>query len=304
MSISPPSRPIYAPYAEAGPGFHIGLKLLDPTHWMEPDHQAEAQFANKAKLLSARHGDVVATALGSEPAQRELLSLLTAYLLRQFPDQYRREGRIIHISPLGITVDVEDEALQPIDRAGRLVQEDLCLLEAGQGSYSLTAASLCAPSAWRLADKIGRPLIEIHAPVPGYADPMGKRVDRVFAHMKVDQPVWRANWSVMSEPTLFLDGSHDRSPARLVGLIPQTAGDRVFLRVERQTLRRLPETGAVVFTIKTHIDPLSSISGSPDLVDGLHRAVTGMPQDMAAYKAMEPIREALVGWLERKQRGI
>ena len=102
----------------------------------------------------------------------------------------------------------------------------------------------------------------------------------------------------MSDPALFQPGGHDRSAERLAGLTRASAGTRLVLRVERQTLTRLPESGAILFTIKTHIDPLAAIAGRADLVGGLARAVREMPRDMAAYKALDPIRGPLTGWLD------
>lgn len=289
----------YTPYAEGEAGFRIGLRPLDPHDWIEPDERAAEQFANKARLLSERPADVVATTPGSEVAQSELLTLLSQYLLRQYGDLYRRDGNVVHVGPAAWDVDLDDIALAAIDRAGRLVQEDLCLMQLNAGRHVLTAASLCAPSVWRLSEKIGKPLGGLHEPVPGFAAMMEARVERILSHLKADAPVWRLNWSVMSEPTLFLpETAHDRTEQRLAGLVAQTAGDKLYLRVERQTLRRLPMTGAVVFTIKTYVDPLRSISERPDLMRGLRRSIGEMPQDMAAYKAMAPIRDAVMGWLD------
>lgn len=292
-------RPRYAPYADGVAGFRIGVQPLDINDWIEPDHQAARQFANKAEQLATRHGAVVATLPGSEAAQRELLGLLASHVTARFPELHRRDGAGIAVAPAGWRVALDDEALSPIDRAGRLVQEDLCLMQAdAAGAYRLTAASLCAPNVWHLHEKLGRPMSGIHAPVPGYGDLLAGRVDRMFVHLRADQPVWRSNWSVMTDDALFLPEPHDRSIARLAGLTAANAGERLVLRVERQTLRRLPDSGAIVFTIKTHIDPLAAIAGHGDLVAGLKRAVTDMPAGMNAYKALAPIRAALLGWLE------
>lgn len=292
------NRPRYAPWMEAGTGFRIGLRLLDADSWIEPDDQAEAQFANKRRLLCERPSEVLAALPESEAAQDELLVLLAAYLMRQFPQLYEREGTLMRRREFGDAVDLKDGGLAAIDRAGRLVQEDLCLMQAGPGGHVLTAASLCAPSSWRLADKIGKAMSGIHEPVPGFEGMFQQRVERIFTSLRPDAPVWRTNWSIMAEPTLFLAGAHDRSPQRLAGLLAQTAGDRLFIRVERQTLRRLPETGAIVFTIKTHIDPLRVIGEQPELMQGMKHAIAAMPEEMAAYKALGPIRDALTGWLD------
>ncbi|BCW87192.1 hypothetical protein sos41_03190 [Alphaproteobacteria bacterium SO-S41] len=297
-------RPRYAPYADGVAGFRIGVLPLDVRDWIEPDGQAAVQFANKAAQLGTRHGEVVAALPGSEAAQREVLELLAAYLRARFPGLYRRDGDLIDVTAAGWRVDLADETLAPIDRAARLVQEDLCLLQAGaDGAYVLTAASLSAPNVWRLHDKLGQAMAGIHGPVPDYAEAMGTRVDRMFTHIRAELPVWRSNWSVMTDAALYQPQPHDRSDARLEGLDAGNAGERLVIRVERQTLRRLPETGAILFTIKTHIDPLNALAGHDDLIAGLTRAVSDMPQGMTAYKALAPIRGALLGWLANAARG-
>lgn len=291
-------RPRYAPYADGVAGFRIGVQPLALADWIEPDDQAAAHFANKAAQLRARHGEVVAAVPGSEAAQREVLELLASYLPDRFPDLYTRGGAHLHVHAAGWHVDLDDESLSPLDRAGRLVQEDLCLMQAQRdGDYALTAASLCAPNVWRLHDKLGQPMSGIHTPVPGYAENMGARVDRMFTHLRTELPVWRTNWSVMTDAALYQPEPHDRSAARLAGLDADNAGDRLVIRVERQTLRRLPATGAILFTIKTHIDPLAALAGHGDLIEGLAHAVRGMPPDMAAYKALAPVRDVLLAWL-------
>ena len=59
--------------------------------------------------------------------------------------------------------------------------------------------------------------------------------------------MWRANWSVVENATLF----HPQPRERLPDLTAENAGEKLWLRVERQTLRRLPASRAVVFTIRT-----------------------------------------------------
>jgi hypothetical protein len=44
------------------------------------------------------------------------------------------------------------------------------------------------------------------------------------------------------------------------------AGERLHLRVERQTLSRLPRSNAVLFTIRTYMNRLDTFQGRPDRV--------------------------------------
>ena len=94
----------------------------------------------------------------------------------------------------------------PLDRAdpmatlGHLVQEDLCLMEKRGQQHVLTAAVLCFPASWRLADKIGRPLTAIHAPVAEYDDALARRVQRLFDGVQPGRPLWRFNALAMPIP--------------------------------------------------------------------------------------------------------
>ena len=92
----------------------------------------------------------------------------------------------------------------PLDAAGRLVQEDLCLWSCATARRHLDAASLCFPSYWRLADKLGRPMAEVHGPVAHYADELATKVDTFLQRLRPERPVWRRNWSIHDDPTYFL----------------------------------------------------------------------------------------------------
>ncbi|TGQ25043.1 heme-dependent oxidative N-demethylase subunit alpha family protein, partial [Mesorhizobium sp. M4B.F.Ca.ET.214.01.1.1] len=56
----------------------------------------------------------------------------------------------------------------PLVAASLLVQEDLILMRRDVSGWRLAAGSLCFPSSWALTEKFGKPLQQIHAPVPGF----------------------------------------------------------------------------------------------------------------------------------------
>ena len=78
------------------------------------------------------------------------------------------------------------------------------------------------------------------------------------------------------------------------------AGQTLFLRVERQTLRRLPRTEAVLFGIRVHVYPLASAVAVPDTAARLAEAVRALPEATLRYKSLLPIRQALLDWLDAK----
>lgn len=273
----------------------MGLMALKPQDWIEIDGKYAADMAEKRRLLAERRDEVFAALPEAGPAARELLDLLTDHLLARFPDRFSRGGSAVQATATGAVVDLE--RLHPLDAAGRLVQEDLCLMQPGPDGYRLTAASLCFPTRWRLSEKIGRPMAAIHTPVPYYAEKLERPVDRFFERLKADKPVWRLNWSLTDDPNLFQPTGHSR-PDVDTGIARDNAGTRVFLRIERQTLRRLPETGAICFGIRIYQNPVGDLKAEPETAKRLAAAVRQLPDSVLHYKSVNVFREPLLAYLD------
>jgi hypothetical protein len=274
----------------------MGLMPLALADWFELDDEIAADLAAKRALLAARHDEVFAALPEADEPAAELLALLAAHLVEHHPAIFARDGggRLVNAATAE-RWDVAAPGLHPLDLAGRLVQEDLCLLAASDAGPVLVAATLCSPARWRLRDKIGRPLDAIHDPVPGYAEALRRPVDRFLALLKPEKPVWRLNWGVMDDPEPFQPEARP-APAPVTAA---NAGETLWLRVERQTLRRLPATGAAVFTIRTHITRLDAAIRSPDSAAALACAVRDMPDASRDYKRIAPVAPALLAWLDR-----
>ena len=119
-----------------------------------------------------------------------------------------------------------------------------------------TAAILCFPSRWRLHEKLGQPLVEVHGPVPFYAERLATPVDRFMAKVKPGHIASRLNWSVLDDPAMYQPTGKWREAAN-AAITPGNAGDTLYLRVERQTLRRLPQSDAILFGIRVHSYPMA-----------------------------------------------
>jgi dimethylamine monooxygenase subunit A len=270
----------------------MGLNALDPADWLCFDEEWGREIGLKRSLLAERQGDVHALLPEGEAAAQELLELLFEHLPRYHPDRFTAADGGLHVIEEDRRVALADA--DPLKQAGLLVQEDLCLLAPDQeGSYRLVGASLCFPMRWRLAEKLGQPMAAIHTPVPGFAERLGRPVDRYFSALDPARPVWRANWSVTDDPELFQP--HGRTKA--IAIRREEVGQRLWLRVERQTLRRLPRTRLVLFTIRTFVRRLERIAADPALATALAARIAEMPDAMLRYKNMLDIREPLTAWL-------
>jgi hypothetical protein len=287
--------PPYLPFLDAPQVLSMGLKALDLREWILIDDQFATQLAERRRLLAEQRDQVLAALPEAADGQREVLALLLDHLPARFPEVYRRKPGALANLATGERFLLDAFAEAPLELAGRLVQEDLCLMGKASDGYRLIAAVLCFPAHWRLADKLGRPLGAIHEPVPGFAERLAAPVDRFFATIRVERPVWRANWSVVDTPELFLPPEHRRHAPSICA---ERAGAQLWLRVERQTLRRLPRSGHVLFTIHTYVEPLAAALTAPGAARALAAQIRAMPDALAGYKGILPIRAPLLAYLE------
>ena len=231
------------PYDPMVPRPLPGIAPLDMADWLLVDDAFDGQMAERARLLTERRADVLAQTQAGQAAADELLSFVLAWLAEHAPG-YRVEPHQVR-RPDGVTIAIDRN--DPLATLAHLVQEDICLLEKQGDEHVLTAALLCFPASWRLAEKIGRPLIGIHDPVPEYDDRIARRVQRLFDGVQVDRPLWRFNVLRYAQADLFQPRSRDEP--RVI----EEGGDYPYLRSERQCVLRLPQTRACVFSIHTFV---------------------------------------------------
>lgn len=250
-----------APWEEAV-GFQIGLRAIPIEGWLEGGEADPA--ARKDPLLASHPIQVWAEVEGSRRAQSEVRDLVSEAL-----------GRPITLA-----------GHPPLRAAARAVADDLCLMEKRDGAWRLTALSLCAGSFFTADQAIGHGLAELHAPVTGFQARLLARVTRIFDGLRDDLVLERRNWTVVSSPELFIP---DPGPIRAaIGAIdPAMAADALSVRVERQTLRRLPRTGGVVFTIRVSVEPLAAVAADPARLARFAKAWRSAPPDFRAYKRLE-----------------
>ena len=282
----------------------MGLKPLDLAHWLEPDAHQAAQLRLKADLLARERALVLRAAPESAAGCRELYTTLAAHLPAHHPTLYTADASTLTVHALGRSFPLAPPAAAPaedlLSAVALWLQEDLCLL-APAAPVTIIAGCVCFPSRWNLPEKFGQASPAIHAPVPKFAATVGPATHSFLERLTVEKPVWRLNWTLHDSDHLFAPypepGRDDLTPANVL--------DEVFLRVERQTLRRLPATGTVVFTIRTHLHPILDAIPSPDTTCLLLQTLELLPADIAAYKGMAkfiaPLKTALAARLSAQK---
>jgi hypothetical protein len=269
------------PYDGSSRLFQIGLKPLDPANWLEPDQARNAQLAEKQRLFAECPEAVFGAMTGSEAAQAELLALVEAH------SGHRAFER----------------AEPPLLAAARLVQDDLILLDRTDAGWRVMAGALCFPSSWSLAEKLGQVMHDVHGPVPGFGQ--GTRpaqlIERMFDNLRPETPMIRWNWSLYGDDRLFHPDTLGPEERRFG---TGERADPVFLRVERQTLRKLPQTGAIVFTIRISLDPLEALAAHPEagrIATSLIGQIETLDPAQLDYKGLTLERQRLLARLAELQ---
>ena len=294
------TQPFHTPYDGSSKPFTIGLKPLDLDRWLEIDEHRQTYLAEKRRLYSEIPEKVFVAEAGTEDAQQEVLDLVTEHLRRHAPELTTAAHEALRQMPNG------DIPAQPLKTTSLLVQEDLVLMRRSEAGWRLVAASLCFPSSWSLEEKFGRALEDIHTPVPGFG--RGTRtadiITRIFDKLQVAQPVERMNWSLQAGAALYLPLSNAGRIERAVekpSRFPEAdAAANAFMRVERQTLRRLPISGDILFTIRIYLDPMRILERHAEratLAASFAAQLATLDDAQVDYKGLSADRERLIAAL-------
>ncbi|KAG2119115.1 uncharacterized protein F5147DRAFT_564881 [Suillus discolor] len=341
---------------------------LDSTypHWQHVrKFRVRTRGHDAVRVLPAREDESVKVQ-GGAWAAKELVYELAEYLPRRYPSSFRvtrfpngvpgpsiggvslawgqqQPVQIIEAVEtggkfdLGVLegmngVEMGEEAMRIT--AG-LIQEDVALMiEGTDGKYYFQGGAICIPGFWRMRDKIGMTLDDIHISgnVPRFKEKLQMSMEKFFRRMPVDKPVIRNNYFMQvckpsshvsdgddearldveeecasdidpeelgwSESTNgpedeFLHGhGHGALPA------PYLAPSTLRLRSERQTLRRLPRTGAIVFGIRTYLFKIEELARERGVADRLASAIRSWPNDVGVYKGRKMYGDILLNYLD------
>jgi len=263
----------------SGAHVRMGTHSLREDRWLTPDHHATVEVALRRRLLAEQRPLVFACTTFAEESAHQAAGMIDDWLASH--------------SGVELPEPVETHHLA---RVGANVQEDLCLMVQHHGAWHLEGAVLCFPSLWVLSEKLGRPSELIHAPVPYYAEELNQRVNTFFDRLSPGKPVWRRNFSIW--PNLLLWAPcHELDPSLHPHIRLPDGDPSGWLRSERQTLRRLPDSAAILFTIRVQSAPLTVLRQRPDRARDL-AAWLRSPLGQVRRNQMGPMAEDLMSWLD------
>lgn len=296
--------PAHTPYDGSSKLFAIGLKPLDLNEWIEIDGTFDFHLAEKRRIHAEFGSKVFVEEADTKAAQAEVLSLLADHLLARYPQHYGTDGKRLTV-PGQPAIDAN---LPPLHIASLLVQEDLILMRNSAAGWRLVAGALCFPSSWSLTEKFGKTMQDIHIPVPAFGPGtrMAGMIERIFDNLAVELPVERYNWSIQAGDALYHPLSDeqriDRATMRPSRFNDQNINASAFIRVERQTLRKLPVSGDILFTIRIFLDPLAFLSRHEDrkrIATSFASQLAVLDEAQLDYKGLTGDRDRLIAMLEQ-----
>ena len=203
----------YRPF-RYGPTYKVtmGLRSMHWDEWIELDNHYPRFHEDKRSRIAERGPKCCQT----DPDSRvfdgaiELLEELSAYLSERYPSMFTKTdvgvdntltGESFNIKDLTVNGNKED----PMQINARLIQDDLAIMFEGEdGQYYLRAGAILLAGFWRLEDKWGMPLSEIHTSgdVPQFKQKLEKGMMNFFRRVKPDGPVLRNNYFLQVDDDL------------------------------------------------------------------------------------------------------
>ncbi len=274
---------MHLPFLSKPDVLHVGLNEVMEESWLEIKSLRNS-FRNKIELLENFSHEILFENYEFQSANIKFFEALKTYLSIYYEDEYtfKKQSIDIHLDDFSSQINLSKKT--DLELMSSLIPEDILILVPESENYILRNAAVFSPSNWDLKSKINKSLDIIHEPVPGYDKTLSTKVNSFLNRLPASRIFERFNWSIYPSKNLFF---HPRYPE----LINET--NELFLRVERQTFRKLNDSGAIMFTIGVHNYPLMEVLQIKDAPESLMSAIKIMPESIKTYKGLDVIENAI-----------
>ena len=241
-------------------------------------------------------------------AEWDTLELLMESLAKDYPEQFvlTKDGAVWHWvnHPLGIDQkftfgDATTLPYPPFEFITRQVQGDFTLQDQRDNNLFVEGGMVTAQADWSLNFDAGMSFMEWHAPVPlAHQSGVFERALAYLLRLQYGKPVRRLNWTLTANPRL--DTSPENYPIwgpEKAAITPENVGERLCLRVELQTLTRLPRSNAILFGIRGYLIRLEELTRVKKWSRRMHRLIRDLHPDIATYKGMSGYRQTIIDYL-------
>ncbi|KAL8912136.1 MAG: hypothetical protein Q9172_007548 [Xanthocarpia lactea] len=259
------------PYRPLRWGYHqtMSLNKLQTDWWLELEKSYVERIKERKELFD-KNGPMVLDYLpGSELGCKEVMEMALQFLCARYPHYFSLSfsddrGYVFHNGILHNETIIK--RMHPLHVLLENVPEDFAVMirNPDDGYYYFRAGVLCSSLGWSVKSKLGMQLKEIHNPIPDYKEKMEFSMDRYFSKLPTARPIQRGSWGLEIDTPLFMPPGDPHEKYREIQL-PETdlPLSRIHLRVDWQTLRRLPLSGAIIFNFKALFTPVEDFRYEP-----------------------------------------
>ncbi|KAM3076651.1 hypothetical protein ACMFMG_007457 [Clarireedia jacksonii] len=286
----------YRPW-KAGP-YHMmmALRKMEDRDWLLVDNRYLPEQQFRRDLLATNRNGVMQILPGMDDICEELLETVVDFLVGRYPEYFqlvRDKGYIYNMITDERVKVVKPWDRHPLEIAALLVMEDINLLVQGNdGEHYLRASFTMAPAGWDLRERIGWPLHKMHELVPGWERTLRKRVKKGLHELSVACPLERYTYFIQIGSTLF------QPHALAESLLERPRAEDIYVRAERQTLKRLSRSKAIVFMVRTYMTPLTDLLDEKENLESLRSAVRAWPDDLGRYKGRDVWGRVFEEWCD------
>lgn len=301
------------PFKNATYKLTMGIKNLDIQDWLLVEPTYKHRIENKKLIIRSQHPAYPASKdtrrstffIKDEaiPAIKEFYNTVVTYMREKYPMYFKLDGDMIHNlitdEKIPAVACDDDKAVEYLESLALTIEEDFLILlkdpsrehEKDGTEYFFKAGVFGFAAGFDPRDRFDMPLSFIHHPIPGYEEKLKLSMNRFFNRISPGQFVTRSNFSVQTHNKLYVDDSNKghNLPKDAIQ-VPLDVNSLDFVndvhyRSERQVLTKLPESGAVVFTIRTYLIPMHEIkSEGKEVCERFIGAINGLPEDISYYK--------------------
>lgn len=317
------------PFKDAEYKLTMGIRRVDPQDWLLIEPSYKKTIETKTKIVNNSHpsyppdkdlhGSTVFVTPEVIPAIREFYDIVVNYMCKKYPMYFMKNNGMIHNGITGEEIPVSASDMKDTDAKkylldlSKTIEEDFIILlkdpdhQGEEDEYYFKGGIFAFAAGFNPADRFNKPLSFVHHPIPGYESKLKMSMNRFFNRIQKGQFVTRSNFSVQTHDLYYVDDQNKgHNKAKETVIVPLREEDldfnQVFYRSERQVLTRLPKSNAVVFSIRTYLEPLSEFKkGGPEVCQRLAGAVEKFPPDIAIYKNSVEWGDAVKSYLRRSE---
>lgn len=220
-------------------------------------------------------------------------------------DQWRWINRPMGIDDTFTFGDASTLPYEPLEYIGRQCQGDLCIVDQRDNNLWMDAGMVTTQADWSLDFDVGMNFMEWHGPVPlAHQAGIFDRALKFLLNLQQGKPTRRFNWTMTINPRLDTspENYHKWGPDRTT-VTPENVGEKVHLRVELQSLWRLPRSNAILFVIRCYLINMQDLVSIPKWGRRFHRVLKTLPPELADYKGLTRYRDTTIEWLSKYDDG-